>query len=92
MQKAKEMGLTKQLQEHKEKLLPEKNVIYICTDVEYLGNKCCKRQAIPLHPQVKRRSWWTQNISKPSALLYTIPSMELPNSQRHMRKFIYLLP
>lgn len=34
----------------------------------------------------------TQNISKPSALLYTIPSMELPNSQQHMRKFIYLLP
>lgn len=69
MQKAKEMGLTKQLQEHKEKLLPEKNVISICTEVEYLGNKCCKRQAIPLHPQVKRRSWWTRKIS-PSPLPY----------------------
>lgn len=27
------MGLTEQLQEHKEKLLPQKNAIYICTEV-----------------------------------------------------------
>lgn len=93
MQKAKEMGLTKQLQEHKEKLLPEKKSHLHLYRSRVPWQQMLQEAGYSTSPPGQKEELAdTQNSSKPSALLYTIPSMELPNSQRHMRKFIYLLP